>query len=127
MPVYGPEGEGPDGEITMAQVTRDLAAMMGNDPTLPKDRHDPEREWFFRGVRTLAFVSDVHRAVGVAEWDSVSRTYYSFMKGHGYIPAIWRGNSYPKDQWSEDEARRCHEDQITKLIKHCPDETRQGL
>lgn len=124
MPVYGPEGEGPDGEITMAQVARDLAAMMGNDPMLPKFHHDHEREWFFPGVRTLTIAPGAHRGVGVVEWDDVSRTYYTFMNGHGYVPAIWRGNSYPKDQWSEDEARRCHEDQIAKLLKHCPDEVR---
>lgn len=123
MPVYGPEGEGPDGEITMAQVTRDLAIMMGNDPTLPKDRHDPEREWFFSGLRA-GISGQTPRAVGCDEWEGVSRTYYTFMVGCGYVPAIWRGNSYPKDQWSEDEARRFHEDQITKLLKYCPDEVR---
>lgn len=121
MPVYGPEGEGPDGEITMAQVTRDLAIMMGNDPTLPGDRHDPEREWFFAGVRKLA-VADCPRAVGCKEWEGVARTYYTFMNGHGYVPRIWLGNSYPKDQWSEDEARRFHEHEIAALLKHCPDE-----
>lgn len=124
MPVYGPEGEGQDGEITMAQVTRDLAVMMGNDPTLPPYHHDPEREWFFPGVRTLKAAPGAHRGVGVVEWAGADRTYYTFMNGCGYIPAIWRGNSYPKDQWSEDAARRCHEDEITKLLKHCPGEAR---
>lgn len=97
----------------MEQVANSMATMMGNDPALPQDRYDPEKEWFFPGAvdasRLRMGVPGHGRAVGCVEWAGKARTYYNFCAGYGHVSAVWIGDSYPKSQWTEEEARSHHE------------------
>lgn len=104
----------PDRARTMMErVASDMATMMGNDSTLPQNRHDPEKEWFFPGAvdssRLRMGVPGHGRSVGCVEWGGKARTYYNFCAGYGHVSAVWIGDSYPKNQWTEEEARAHHE------------------
>lgn len=109
-------------EVTEAMVVRALGDILGIDRTLPGDRPDHEKEWAFPGPRGEPdgpidmTVRGAGRSAGGTEWAGKDRIYYGIWRDTGYIPRVWAWACYPKDQWSEDEARAYHQAELAKLV-----------
>lgn len=55
------------------------------------------------------------RGVSVVEWAGVDRTHYSIHAGYGMIKRTLLWECFPKDQWTEEEARSYFADRIARL------------
>lgn len=84
-----------------------LADWAGADRSLPNGGTDPVREWVFPGHRA-GTGQPVNRCIGVENLGGDDcRTKYTLYAGYGYHTDAW--HCYPKDQWTEAEARAHYE------------------
>lgn len=88
--------------------------MAGGDDTLPSDRPDPEREWV---VTARPDDVAIHRLVSVEKWDDTCRTVYRLVSA--IIGSCIKNDvhyCYPKDQWTEEEARAHAQGHMERML-----------
>ena len=128
--VFGPNRKARDNHrkdckwLALFEATKSFAPpepQRVNSRGLPEDRHDPEREWFFPGLRPgLTIGLDCDGTGRSMTWSKVGekhRRSYDLMAGLGYIPDVWVGSAYPKDEWSEAEAHAHHKAHLAEFNK----------